>query len=43
MWHGALGHYTAYECKYGTGSINQFVPIVRKQGNALLAAPGVDE
>jgi hypothetical protein len=37
----SLGHYTASECKYGTGSINQLVPIVRKQSNALLAAPGV--
>ena len=36
-----LGHYTAYECKYGSSSINQFLPIVRKQGNALLAAPRV--
>lgn len=36
-----LGHYTAYECKYGTSSINQRMPIVRKQGNALLAAPHV--
>jgi endonuclease/exonuclease/phosphatase family metal-dependent hydrolase len=36
-----LGHYSTYECKYGTGSINQFVPILRKQGNAFLAAPGV--
>ncbi|HKZ74211.1 MAG TPA: endonuclease/exonuclease/phosphatase family protein [Steroidobacteraceae bacterium] len=36
-----LGHYSTYQCKYGAGSINQFVPIVRKQGNAFLAAPGV--
>jgi endonuclease/exonuclease/phosphatase family metal-dependent hydrolase len=36
-----LGHYSSYECKYGTGSINQFVPIVRKQANAFLAAPRV--
>jgi endonuclease/exonuclease/phosphatase family metal-dependent hydrolase len=33
-----LGHYTAHECKYGTTSINQLVPILRKQGNAILAA-----
>jgi endonuclease/exonuclease/phosphatase family metal-dependent hydrolase len=39
----ALGHYTAHHCKYGVGSINQLVPIVRKQGNALLAAPGVTD
>ena len=38
---GSLGHYTAYQTKYGTGSLNQFVPIVRKQGNALLASPRV--
>jgi endonuclease/exonuclease/phosphatase family metal-dependent hydrolase len=36
-----LGHYSTYQCKYGVGSINQFVPIVRKQGNAFLAAPSV--
>lgn len=38
---GEIGHYSTYECKYGTGSINQLVPIVRKQANAFLAAPGV--
>jgi len=37
----ALGHYSIYECKYGTGSINQFLPILRKQSNAFLAAPRV--
>lgn len=37
----SLGHYTAYECKYGSGSINHLLPIVRKQANALLAAPTV--
>ena len=36
-----LGHYTAYECKYGAASINNALPIVRKQGNAILAAPRV--
>ena len=36
-----LGHYTAYECKYGTASLNTQLPIVRKQGNAILAAPRV--
>ncbi|MBM4230680.1 MAG: endonuclease [Gammaproteobacteria bacterium] len=36
-----LGHYTAYECKYGAASINNQLPIVRKQGNAILAAPRV--
>ena len=29
-----LGHYTAYQCKYGADSINQLMPIVRKQANA---------
>lgn len=37
----ALGHYSAYQCKYGENSLNQRIPIVRKQGNAFLAAPGV--
>jgi endonuclease/exonuclease/phosphatase family metal-dependent hydrolase len=37
----ALGHYTAYQCKYGEASVNHWVPIVRKQANALLAAPRV--
>ena len=38
-----LGHYSTYECKYGTSSINQFVPIVRKQANAFLSAPHVSD
>ncbi|HEU4616798.1 MAG TPA: endonuclease/exonuclease/phosphatase family protein [Gammaproteobacteria bacterium] len=37
----ALGHYSVYQCKYGTASLNQHLPIVRKQGNAFLAAPRV--
>jgi endonuclease/exonuclease/phosphatase family metal-dependent hydrolase len=37
----SLGHYSTYECKYGVASINQLVPIVRKQSNAFLAAPRV--
>jgi endonuclease/exonuclease/phosphatase family metal-dependent hydrolase len=36
-----LGHYSIYECKYGTSSINHLVPIVRKQANAFLSAPRV--
>jgi len=36
-----LGHFSTYECKYGTQSLNQFVPIVRKQANAFLSAPHV--
>ena len=37
----SLGHYSTYECKYGTTSVNNFLPIVRKQANAFLAAPRV--
>jgi len=37
----SLGHYSMYQCKYGESSLNQLVPIVRKQGNAFLAAPRV--
>jgi endonuclease/exonuclease/phosphatase family metal-dependent hydrolase len=37
----SIGHYSTYECKYGIASVNQLVPIVRKQGNAFLAAPRV--
>jgi len=34
-----LGHFSTYECKYGAQSLNQFVPIVRKQANAFLSSP----
>ena len=37
----AMGHYSAYQCKYAETSINNLLPIVRKQGNAFLAAPHV--
>src|ERR1700719_3651846 len=37
----SLGHYSTFECKYGLSSVNQFVPIVRKQANAFLSAPHV--
>lgn len=37
----AIGHYSAYQCKYAEGSLNQRLPIVRNQGNAFLAAPRV--
>ena len=37
----ALGHYSVYQCKYGEDSLNQWLPIVRKQGNAFLAAPRI--
>ena len=36
-----LGMITSYETKYGEKSINQILPIVRKQGNAFLAAQRV--
>ena len=38
---GDLGLNTSYEIKYGARSINQLLPIIRKQGNAFLAAPRV--
>ncbi len=37
----ALGHYSCYECKYGESSVNQVLPILRKQANAFLASPKV--
>ncbi|HUY83636.1 MAG TPA: endonuclease/exonuclease/phosphatase family protein [Steroidobacteraceae bacterium] len=37
----SLGHYSTYECKYGVSSVNQLVPIVRKQSNAFLASPRI--
>jgi len=36
-----LGMNSSYESKYGAKSLNQLVPIIRKQGNAFLAAPRV--
>jgi endonuclease/exonuclease/phosphatase family metal-dependent hydrolase len=36
---GDLGMNTSYETKYGSKSLNQLLPIVRKQGNAFMAAP----
>jgi len=36
-----LGMNSSYESKYGVKSINQLLPIIRKQGNAFLAAPRV--
>jgi len=38
---GELGMNTSYETKYGEKSFNQLLPIVRKQGNAFMAAPRV--
>jgi endonuclease/exonuclease/phosphatase family metal-dependent hydrolase len=37
----ALGHFSSYECKYGDESVTQYLPILRKQANAFLAAPRV--
>lgn len=36
-----LGMNSSYETKYGARSLNKLVPIIRKQGNAFLAAPRV--
>jgi len=36
-----LGMNTSYETKYGTKSLNKILPIVRKQGNAFMAAQRV--
>ncbi|MDX1481513.1 MAG: endonuclease/exonuclease/phosphatase family protein [Woeseiaceae bacterium] len=36
-----LGMNTSYQIKYGETSINQLLPIIRKQGNAFLAAERV--
>jgi endonuclease/exonuclease/phosphatase family metal-dependent hydrolase len=38
---GELGMSTSYQTKYGEKSLNQMLPIVRKQGNAFLAASRV--
>ena len=38
---GDLGMNTSYETKYGSKSLNKILPIVRKQGNAFMAAPRV--
>ena len=37
----ALGYDSSYQVKYGESSVNHLLPIVRKQGNALLAAPTI--
>ena len=37
----SLGTNTSYETKYGEKSINHMLPIVRKQGNAFMAAERV--
>ncbi len=33
----SLGHFSTYQCKYGEGSLNQVLPIMRNQGNAFLS------
>jgi endonuclease/exonuclease/phosphatase family metal-dependent hydrolase len=38
----SLGHYSTYQCKYGTSSLNHLMPIVRKQANAFLASPRIE-
>ena len=38
---GPLGHYSIHQCKYGEESINNRLPIIRKQANAFLAAARV--
>jgi len=38
-----LGMNTSYETKYGSKSFNKMLPIVRKQGNAFMAAPRVHD
>jgi len=37
----AIGHYSCFQNKYGAASVNQRIPIVRKQANAFLASPRV--
>jgi endonuclease/exonuclease/phosphatase family metal-dependent hydrolase len=37
----SIGHFSSYQCKYGVASVNNRLPIVRKQCNAFLAAPSV--
>jgi len=37
----SLGHYSCYGNKYGETSVNQRLPILRKQANAFLASPRV--
>ena len=36
-----LGHYSCYASKYAGDSVNQRLPIIRKQANAFLASPRV--
>jgi endonuclease/exonuclease/phosphatase family metal-dependent hydrolase len=37
----SLGHYSCHASKYAEGSVNQRLPILRKQANAFLASPRV--
>ena len=36
-----IGHYSTFQWTYAVSSLNTLLPIVRKQGNALLPAPHV--
>ena len=38
---GPMGHYSIHQSKYGEESLNNRLPIIRKQANAFLAAPRV--
>jgi endonuclease/exonuclease/phosphatase family metal-dependent hydrolase len=38
---GPMGHYSIHQSKYGEDSLNNRLPIIRKQANAFLAAPHV--
>ncbi len=37
----ALGYDSSYQVKYGESSFNHLLPILRKQGNALLCGPNI--
>ena len=36
-----LGYDSSYQVKYGESSLNNLLPIIRKQGNAILASPRI--
>ena len=38
---GPMGHYSIHQSKYGEESLNNRLPIIRKQANAFLASPRV--
>ncbi len=37
----SLGYDSSYQVKYGSSSVNHLLPIIRKQGNALLCGPNI--